>query len=130
MWELTKEFRFEAAHRLAHHTGKCARLHGHSWVARVIVRVGLLHESGAQKGMGLDYAQIKDTISPLRDQYLDHHHLNVTLETDSPTSEYVAYWLYRKLDTVFRRMEGCVELAAVEVDETCTSSCRYTQEPM
>jgi 6-pyruvoyltetrahydropterin/6-carboxytetrahydropterin synthase len=33
-----KEFRFEAAHRLPHHDGKCRRLHGrHSWVGRVYV---------------------------------------------------------------------------------------------
>lgn len=26
MWTLQKDFRFEAAHKLPHHDGKCARL--------------------------------------------------------------------------------------------------------
>ncbi|NES98612.1 MAG: 6-carboxytetrahydropterin synthase QueD, partial [Desertifilum sp. SIO1I2] len=36
-WIIYKEFRFEAAHHLPHHDGKCRRLHGHSWVGRVQV---------------------------------------------------------------------------------------------
>jgi len=130
MWELTKELRFEAAHKLAHHDGKCARLHGHSWVARIIVRVGVLHESGPQTNMGLDYALIKDAYSTIRDQYLDHHYLNETLGTDSPTSEYVAQWLFDALAPKFRSVLHFVGLVAVEVDETCTSSCRYTREAL
>ena len=38
MYQLTKEIRFEAAHRLPHHDGQCARLHGHSFKARIILK--------------------------------------------------------------------------------------------
>ncbi len=36
-FEITKQFRFEAAHRLPGHTGKCRFLHGHSYKAFVTV---------------------------------------------------------------------------------------------
>jgi 6-pyruvoyltetrahydropterin/6-carboxytetrahydropterin synthase len=36
-WLIYKEVRFEAAHRLPYHDGKCQRLHGHSWIGRVYV---------------------------------------------------------------------------------------------
>jgi 6-pyruvoyltetrahydropterin/6-carboxytetrahydropterin synthase len=35
---IRKRFRFESSHVLPHHTGKCARLHGHSYRLEVTVR--------------------------------------------------------------------------------------------
>lgn len=121
MFTLTKQFRFEAAHVLLGHDGKCARLHGHSWVGRVVLRGDELVRSGPKAGMLVDFCDVKAALTPLVDGWLDHHFLNETLATDRPTSEFVAEWVYGQLKPVLPL------LAAVEIEETCTSSCRYGQ---
>ena len=60
MWLVYKEFRFEAAHRLPHHDGKCRRLHGHSWIGRIYVEGEQLQTEGAQKGMVIDFGKITE----------------------------------------------------------------------
>ncbi|OKH18771.1 6-carboxytetrahydropterin synthase QueD [[Limnothrix rosea] IAM M-220] len=121
-WQLYKEFRFEAAHRLPHHDGKCARLHGHSWVCRVYIRGDRLIESGAKQGMLMDFSDLKSSMKPLLEDYLDHYYLNETLEMESPTSEAIAKWIYEQLEA--KKLMG---LCAVEILETCTSGCIYSR---
>ena len=121
-WQLYKEFRFEAAHRLPHHDGKCARLHGHSWVCRIYIQGDRLIESGPKQGMLMDFGDVKTYMKPLLDQYLDHYYLNETLGMENPTSEAIAQWIYRKLQAV--DLKG---LMAVEIKETCTSGCLYRE---
>jgi 6-pyruvoyltetrahydropterin/6-carboxytetrahydropterin synthase len=119
-WSIYKEFRFEAAHRLPHHDGKCRRLHGHSFVGRVYVRGDRLIESGAKQGMIVDYSDLKKYLKPLLNDYLDHHYLNDTTGLENPTSEELARWIYHKLEAA-----GLPGLYAVEIRETCTSGCLY-----
>ena len=121
-WQLYKEFRFEAAHRLPHHDGKCARLHGHSWVCRIYIQGDRLIESGPKQGMLMDFGDVKTYMKPLLDQYLDHYYLNETLGMENPTSEAIAQWIYRKLQAA--DLKG---LMAVEIKETCTSGCLYRE---
>ena len=121
-WIIYREFRFEAAHTLPHHQGKCRRLHGHSWVGRVYVRGDELKTSGAEQGMIMDFAEVKRYLQPLLDDYLDHYYLNDSLGLESPTSEAIAQWLYEKLVMV-----ALTGLHAVEIHETCTSGCMYRQ---
>lgn len=119
LWTLTKSFRFEAAHFLPKHDGKCQRLHGHSWVGRVILASNALHEEGPKAGMVLDFGDVSAAIRPLLERYLDHWCLNQTLVLENPTSEEVARWVYVMLKPQLPL------LAAIEIDETCTSSARY-----
>ena len=119
-WLIYKEFRFEAAHRLPHHQGKCSRLHGHSWVVRIYIKGNQMQQEGSSKGMILDFGEIKDYMNPLLDKYLDHYYLNETLGLDNPTSEAVARWIYEKLEIL-----GLPGLDGVEIRETCTSGCLY-----
>jgi len=119
MFTLTKEFTFEAAHILPHHDGKCRRLHGHSWKMRVIIHGLCLWEKGPKKGMLEDFGDIKAVVQPLVEEYLDHHYLNDTTGLENPTSEELSQWVFRKL------REKLPMMVAVEIDETCTSSCRY-----
>lgn len=120
-WAITKTFRFEAAHHLPNHDGKCARVHGHSWVADVEVTGPHLVEDGPKVGMVLDYGTISDAVDPIVEGTLDHYDLNVTTGLDNPTSEAIAKWLFDQLDTV---LPG---LIAVTIHETCTSACRYAR---
>lgn len=128
-YTLTKSMRFEASHQLLHHDGKCARLHGHSWKLIVEIQGDELHEDGPQRGMLLDYGRLKKSMKRLHEDLLDHHHLNDTLDTDSPTSEEVARQVFERLaddDELMTELENAhARLVAVTVEETCTSSCRY-----
>lgn len=118
-WTLRKQFRFEAAHHLPHHDGKCQRVHGHSWVGEVEVTGHALQASGAKAGMVVDYGDLSTALAGLVTTVLDHADLNVTTGLENPTSEAIAKY-------VFTHLESTVPgLSAVTIHETCTSACRY-----
>lgn len=123
MFRLEKSFRCEAAHKLPYHDGKCARLHGHSWVIIVAVEGEdtTLHTHGPKGGMLVDYGDIKSVVQPIVDEYLDHHYLNETLELVNPTSEEIAKWLFTKIKATGK----LPLLREVIIEETCTSRCVY-----
>lgn len=118
-WKVEKEFRFEASHQLPHHQGKCRRLHGHSWKGRLICEGANLKESGSDRGMVVDFYEMKQAIEPLLDKFLDHWHLNESLQMENPTTEMVARWIF---DQVKPRLPS---LKSVVLEETCTSRCEY-----
>lgn len=130
-WTLSKQFRFEAAHQLPSHDGKCARLHGHSWLLRVVVSGSRLTGEGPRVGMLVDYGDIKRAVQPLVDKLLDHHHLNDTTRLANPTSEALAEFLYWRLSGVLDKLKAQgewpqdVDLYSVVINETCTSECEY-----
>lgn len=119
-WLIYKEFRFEAAHRLPHHQGKCQRLHGHSWLGKVYIQSNKLIETGPQQGMVMDFGEVKKYIKPLLDNYLDHYYLNETTGLENPTSEAIARWIFEKLQEM--QLPG---LYAIEIRETCTNGAYY-----
>lgn len=113
--DISKDFKFEAAHRLTmvppgH---KCAREHGHSYRITVVVSgpVGL-------DGMVIDFAQINDAVKPLIDQ-LDHHRLNDLKGLENPTAENLAVWLWVSL---WKKLPG---LSEIVVHETDSARCSY-----
>jgi 6-pyruvoyltetrahydropterin/6-carboxytetrahydropterin synthase len=120
---LEKEFRFEAAHRLENHDGKCRRLHGHSWKMTVAVFGDELISQGPKQGMLMDYGDIKAVVDPIVEQYLDHYYLNETLLMSNPTSENIAIWLWNKLSSAFESYDR--PLYEIRVEETCTARCTY-----
>lgn len=113
-------FRFDAAHQLKDHNGKCSRLHGHSWEFIVEIE-GDIDENN----MVIDYSEVSKIVKPLLDEKLDHWHLNDTLKEDNPTSEFVSKYIYNFLKPYFTNNK--YYLKAVEVKETCTSACRYEE---
>ena len=117
--ELTKEYRFEAAHRLPNVPPghKCARLHGHSFRVEV-------HVAGpvrAPEGWVMDFGDLKAAWEPL-DEALDHRYLNELAGLENPTSEVLARWIWDRLAPA---LPG---LSAVVVRETCTTGCVYRGE--
>jgi len=119
MFILKKQFKFEASHQLPNHDGKCARLHGHSWVMVIWVEGDRLITEGCKQGMVIDYGDISRIVKPLVNDHLDHYHLNDSMGLINPTSESIAVWVYERLKPSL----DC--LYAVEIQETCTSSCIY-----
>ena len=120
MWTLRKTFRFEASHQLPGHDGKCARLHGHSWVLHVSVSGERLLGGGPKADMLVDYGDLKAAVAPLIESHLDHYHLNDTTGLARPTSEALCRWIYERLPAWLRQMN-----LAVTIEETCTARCHY-----
>jgi len=119
MFEIAKKFRFEAGHQLMHHDGQCSEPHGHSYQLIVTLRNDVLISSGPKKNMVLDFFDISDIVKPMIEKYLDHKWLNDTLESDSPTAEYIAKWIFDHLDS---KIEG---LYSISLFETETSKVIY-----
>lgn len=112
--DLTKSFRFEAAHRLPEHAGKCARLHGHSYILEVTVRGPVLEP----QGMVVDFEDITLAVKREVLERLDHTFLNDLIP--NPTAENVclrvAQWL-KSTD---------LPVVAIALQETDTSRVRLT----
>jgi queuosine biosynthesis protein QueD len=118
--ELTKEFHFEAAHRLpmVPPEHKCHRLHGHSFRVEITLR----GEVDQQTGWLVDYAGITAVVDPVLKGELDHRTLNDVPGLENATSEVLCGWLWRRL------APGLPGLAAITVHETCTARCTYRGE--
>jgi len=121
MFELKKTFHFEAGHQLMHHDGKCASPHGHSYILTVHIHSKELMQDGPKKNMVMDFSTLSDIVKPMIKTYFDHHWLNETLQTDSPSAEFMAHWIYHHLKPKLQA------LTAVTINETATSQVTYTE---
>ena len=116
-FEITRDFRFEAAHLLPNvaKDHKCARLHGHSFAVTVVVG----GELDPELGWVLDFADVQKAWVPLHEA-LDHRYLNDVEGLSNPTSEILAQWIYKRL----KLPSGHVQ--SVTVHETCHASATFT----
>jgi 6-pyruvoyltetrahydropterin/6-carboxytetrahydropterin synthase len=91
MYTISKEFAFEASHRLLDmpEGHKCGRMHGHSYRVVVVLQSPTLDE----RGFVVDYGDL-DVLKKMIDARLDHRHLNDVLEMRQPTAEKIAEHLY------------------------------------
>lgn len=139
--KLTKNFSFEAAHRLVKgYVGKCNNIHGHSWQGGVTLEFSELDDYD----MGLDYAKIKEVVKRIEDKY-DHGIIlfsgDLTLinfcETEkqklivvdnNPTSEILSLQITRMVMEWLEeiRMKNKVISIEIEIKETCTTKCVNT----
>jgi 6-pyruvoyltetrahydropterin/6-carboxytetrahydropterin synthase len=119
MYEIEKTFRFEAGHVLKHHDGRCKDPHGHSYVLTIHIQSETLITTGPKKNMVIDFSDISSLVKPMIDTYFEHKWLNDTLNTDSPTVEFMAQWIYEFLEP---SLPG---LFAVSLYETVTSRVIY-----
>jgi 6-pyruvoyltetrahydropterin/6-carboxytetrahydropterin synthase len=114
--ELTKEYRFEAAHHLprvpAGH--KCSRLHGHSYKVELEARGPVNPETGWL----VDYAVLDDAWAPLHLRF-DHRCLNDVPGLENSTSENLAIYIWNEL------RPSVPALSAVTVWETFDGKCTY-----
>ena len=89
MLTICKTFRFEAAHCLPHHEGLCKNLHGHSYRLEVEVR-GVPHKGkSAEKGMIMDFGNLKRIVNEKVINHLDHTNLNDNFV--NPTAENMVF---------------------------------------
>lgn len=112
MHELSKQFRFEAAHTLARaiDAEPSRRIHGHSYRAEVTVR-GV---ADAETGMLVDLGLFSRALAQARDG-LDHRFLDEVADLGPATLENLSVWIWRKVSdvcpglhkvTVYRDSEG------------------------
>lgn len=137
---ISKNFRFESAHRIASgYQGKCKNIHGHSWNGVIRFKdTGELNNYG----MSVDYATIKEFIVKIEDAF-DHKLLlnkededlitlckkenwDFVVFDNNPTSEVLAKEIYQYAKEC-KFLNNFIEVYEVEVEETCTSKCIYKE---
>lgn len=92
-----KIFRFEAAHHLPTHHGKCARPHGHSYRLEVSIHGPIKDRPGeSDHGMVMDFGDLSQIVNNVVIERLDHHDLNTITELDT-TAENLAHWIWDEL---------------------------------
>ena len=93
---LSREFTFDAAHKLINYSGICARIHGHTYTLIITVE-GEPDDSG----MIIDFADMKKIVQDVILTNLDHSFLNDFY--DQPTVENVAADIFQKLEKEFEK---------------------------
>lgn len=111
--QIRRTFRFEAAHVLPYHPGKCARMHGHSYRLDVAVR-GPIRSDGPARGMIEDFDEIKRIVRAEVVDVLDHQSLNDFIE--NPTAEHIVMWIWKRLEST---LSGLDELVLWETGNSC-----------
>ena len=115
-WELTKSFRFEAAHTLGGTTlgAVSEEIHGHSYRAEVTV-AGI---PDAATGMIVDLGLLQRRLEAIRGR-LDHKHLNRINALGTPTLEHLARFIFDEVKDL-----GAVTRVSVYRD-SCGEACTY-----
>ena len=116
MWELTKSFRFEAAHSLTNTSlGEASEeIHGHSFRAEVVLR----GRPDPATGMLADLTRLEKELEALR-ATLDHKLLNRIEALGLPTLENLSRYIWE-------RLQHTAKLTRVSVHrDSCNESCTY-----
>lgn len=133
-YQITKEFTFEAAHRLLkNYCGKCTNNHGHSYK----VKLYLEGESLDDKDMLIDFHETKKLKSWI-DENLDHVTMlweddpmidslrsfgnKVLITKKNPTAEHICELILEQAQSMF--VNSGIYVKCIEINETCTSAAR------
>ena len=142
MFTLKSEIYFDMAHYFSGYVGKCKNIHGHRY--RLVVKVSsqTLHESGQLRGMVDDFSEVKAVLKEVHDLF-DHklvieeneegkrvvEKLNesgkvfeILFVPYRPTAEEMSRHIFNEI-----KKRG-VRVTEVELFETPTNSCIYTEE--
>ena len=114
MYNLTFRRHFSAAHYVENYEGKCANLHGHTWVVEIVLSGETL-----VNGMLVDFGVAKELLDAILP---DHTSLNDRYDFN-PTAENLACYFYNNY-----HIPQNVTLESVTVWES--DSCSATYSPM
>ena len=116
---VTKIFKFDAAHFLPEHKGKCADIHGHTYRLEVTVaRTDCdVVASGSSAGMVLDFGDLKEIVQREIIEKVDHKMLNDVLPFRK-TAENMVVYFYEVLEQQLALLG--VEVLKLKVWETQT----------
>ncbi|MDQ6597528.1 6-carboxytetrahydropterin synthase QueD [Bacillus salipaludis] len=127
---VSKEFTFDAAHHLHNYEGKCKNLHGHTY--KVIFGLsGFVDE----RGLMIDFGDIKEIWKNEIEIFLDHRYLNETLPPMNTTAENMVVWIYEKMAEALLKEERQQRYQGARVEfvrlfETPTSYAEARREWM
>ncbi|MGE4480438.1 6-pyruvoyl trahydropterin synthase family protein [Acidocella sp.] len=95
MYELSKQFIFDAAHTLERkiETESSRRIHGHTYLAEVTIR----GRADPATGMVMDVGLLGRVLETTRDA-LDHHFLDEVPDLGPATMENLCAWIWRRLE--------------------------------
>ena len=102
MFELSKQFRFDAAHTLDRsiNTESSRRIHGHSYRAEVTV----LGRPNPATGMIIDLGLLERAMEDVRDA-LDHRFLDEINDLGPATMENLSRWIWDRLRPTVANLE-------------------------
>ena len=112
MYEVTIKTGFSAAHQRRYYDGKYENLHGHNWIAIVVVEAEDLDEIG----LGIDFVQLKKRTNDILKK-LDYQNINKVppFDKQNPSAENIARWVFKELETQINT--GSVRVKRVEIKE-------------
>lgn len=117
MYELSKQFRFDAAHTLNRviDAESSRRIHGHSYRAEVVIR----GDAVSKNGMLLDLGLLERELDSAREG-LDHQFLDELPDLGPPTMENLAAWIWRMIEP------NCPGLTRVSIyRDSSGDACTY-----
>jgi 6-pyruvoyltetrahydropterin/6-carboxytetrahydropterin synthase len=127
---VSKEFAFDASHHLHCYEGKCKNLHGHTY--KVIFGISGFVDD---RGLMMDFGDIKEIWKNEIEIHLDHRYLNETLPPMNTTAENIVVWIYGKMKDALEKEENKDRFIGARVEfvrlfETPTSYAEARREWM
>ncbi|PWW31832.1 6-pyruvoyltetrahydropterin/6-carboxytetrahydropterin synthase [Cytobacillus oceanisediminis] len=125
---VSKEFTFDSAHHLHCYEGKCKNLHGHTY--KVIFGISGFVDD---RGLMIDFGDIKEIWKKEIEIFLDHKYLNETLPPMNTTAENMVVWIYEKMaESLQNRKDQYIgaRVEFVRLYETPTSYAEARREWM
>ncbi len=123
IWQLTVRADFSSAHALRHYQGKCENLHGHNYLAEMVVEGEVLTQDTE---LVTDFSILKKI---LREELstIDHCNLNekAPFDTINPSSENIARYLWNCIKP--RLQEYPIKLYSVSVSEKSAQTATYRE---
>ena len=142
MFKVKIQIEFDMAHYLSGYNGKCSNLHGHRYKLIVSIKSETLHQEGQLRGMVDDFGNIKEKLKEIEDLF-DHklviesneeglllaeklkelpNSFDVLVVPYRPTAEEMSRDIFHKLKAMG------LDVCEVELFETPTNSCTYTED--
>ena len=125
MFEVKVERSFSAAHHLLNYQGACENQHGHNWKVEAFVKGEKLDKSNIL----VDFKVLKKALDEIL-EYLDHKDINTLPEfkNESPSSEFMAKFIYHKLNEQLKTNNVEAKVSKIAVWETPTSRATYYED--
>jgi 6-pyruvoyltetrahydropterin/6-carboxytetrahydropterin synthase len=120
---VSTEIEFSASHELHGFEGGCERMHGHNWVVRAYYEFEKLDD----RGVTVDYMELKQALNDAILPHFDHRHLNdvAAFSSINPTSENIAAEIFRLCAEQVGVANGT--LVEIELWETPADMVRYRE---
>lgn len=123
IWQLTVREDFSSAHALRHYQGKCENLHGHNYLAEMVVEGETLTDDTE---LVTDFSILKRI---LREELakIDHCNLNeqAPFNTINPSSENIARYLWNCIKP--RLKEYPITLYSISISEKSAQTATYRE---